>query len=318
MFYFTVIHQKQTGHDHTKPSKPLRPIQCAVGPSVEPVRSVLETTVDQLKSPEYCGYSSYCFAVSVWLSGETNLYGLWRHVNVTGSGLTCLGLNFCPESIKSMSSSLSLFSFLSFFFKFRLHRRFSRVSESRALLPLLPRWHGDDRWAATGVCLPAAGTNEPKQPVSLKVGFKLVTPAGSPEQGPEEGDGSSVLKETERCGDQNEETGDRTHQKGQQEWWKEPHLFSHDSLRDGTPRSCTSFSLRTAEVELRTFTKVKVKNTPVEKNFATSKTPAFKSTTSKSTRYAEYTLWHTISALLICLLTNKSILYLLVAPHLII
>lgn len=72
--------------------------------------------------------------------------------------------------------SLSLSIFFSFLFKIPSSPQVLScewVSRTAAITAPLTwrRQVSGDRWAATGVCLPAAGTNEPKQAVSLKVGL---------------------------------------------------------------------------------------------------------------------------------------------------
>ncbi len=74
-----------------------------------------------------------------------------RWGQVTGTGLTCLGLNFCPESSKSMSLQLPA-GLVQFVFSYSLSRAMSRwVSRSAAITAPLT-WR---RQVSGGRCLSA-------------------------------------------------------------------------------------------------------------------------------------------------------------------
>ncbi len=134
--------------------------------------------------------------------------------------------------------------------------------ESRAPLPLPRRWHGDDRWAATGVCPTGTGRNGAKRALfsQFKVGLWLRGSGLLPGRGLSRSEQVKTGRITRQLGSEGErkvwrqERGNwqlnrpQTAEKVQKGDWS--HLISHDSLRDGTPRRCVLISLFVAEQQV--------------------------------------------------------------------
>lgn len=140
------------------------------------------------------------------------------------SGLTRLGLNFCPESNKSMSARVSLSSF----------RLRVRVVAPRAPLPLAPRGHGGDRWAATGerrqvrVCpgrRQMLGRSDAKAGLHSSLVIRV-------EPGQTGGTGRRVGSEGDGAMRRPERGNWRRSGSKEPEWWEKPLLVSHDSPRN--------------------------------------------------------------------------------------
>lgn len=143
------------------------------------------------------------------------------NLSVTSQGLTCLGLNFCPESRKSMSSPVTcliLFSFLKIsplhLFLF-LSRALLHLKVSRCHLLSVMATSGEQRQVSVSVSaentgkilfqwswrcwLDSRATWE--SPGRALVRFELVQRGIKPETG--SGEGAQVF------GDRDRETGDR-------------------------------------------------------------------------------------------------------------